>query len=98
MQFIMIKQGIEANPTTYIGNVAADAAMHAPCRIVIEGEDVPEALKEFFVHEGASAADIHERMRRHVEMIEQQPQGGGHTGQEWSLKKVKVTSPRDSDR
>ena len=82
MQFRNIKQGIEVNPRTHIGNVAADAAMHAPCRIVIEGEDVPESLNEFPVHEGASAADIHERLRRHVEMIEQQRQGGGHTGQE----------------
>ena len=82
MQFLMIKQGVDANPTTHIGNVAADAAMHAPCRIVIEGEDVPESLKEFPVQEGASAAAIHERMRRHVEMIEQQRQGGGHTVQE----------------
>ena len=82
MRFRMIKQGIEATTRTHIGNVAADAAMHAPCRIVIEGEDVPGSLKEFLVHAGSSPTDIHERLRQHVEMIEQQSQSGGRTGQE----------------
>ena len=82
MHFRMIKPGSEATTRNSIGNVAADAATHAPCTIVILDEDVSESLKEFPVHEGASWADIDERLRRHVEMIEWQRQGGDHSGEE----------------
>ena len=78
----MIKQGIEATTRTHIGNVAADAAMHAPCRIIILDEDVPESFRDFCVHEGWSWEFINERLRGHVELIERQRQGGGRTGEE----------------
>ena len=98
MQFRIIKPGVEATTRYSIGNVAADAATHAPCTIVILDEVVPESLKEFPVHEGASWANIDERLRRHVEMIQQQLQSSEHSGEECLLRDVKTTSPRDSDR
>ena len=48
----MIKQGVEATTRIHIGNVAADAAMHAPCGLAILDEDVPESLREVCVPQG----------------------------------------------